>query len=164
MAVARSGILHACSAFSSIYFGYDPRLRRYVREPAPDCFATASVGGRLPVLPTGAFVRLTRGNRELWGEVASVLGAAADVDEDGWTGAARSGAPAEADQDRQRVVIDTEVLGPLSASEPIERGRWLRPGGGLENGQLLGPVPSSWGDISARDQIGPFAAYLAGPA
>ncbi|MGW3939172.1 hypothetical protein [Streptomyces phaeochromogenes] len=164
VAVARGGLLHACSAFNSIYFDYDSRLRRYMREPDPDCFATVSIGGRLPVLPTGAFVRLTRGSRELWGEVAAVLGAAADVDEDGWTGAARSGAPAEADQDRQRVVIDTDVFGPLSASESIERGRWLRPGGGLENGQLLGPVPSSWGDISARDQIGSFAAYLAGPA
>ncbi|MGW6208442.1 hypothetical protein ACWF9B_32960 [Streptomyces sp. NPDC055089] len=162
--MARGGLLHACSAFNSIYFDYDPRLRRYVRDPDPDCFATVSVGGRLPVLPAGTFVRLTRGSRELWGEVAAVLGAAADVDEDGWTGAGRSGAPAEADQDRQRVIIDTDIFGPLSVSESIERGRWLRPGGGLENGQLVGPVPSSWGDTSARDQIGSFAAYLAGPA
>ncbi|WP_415940073.1 hypothetical protein [Streptomyces sp. 039-1] len=161
---ARGGLLHACGAFNSLYFDYDPRLRRYARDPDPDCFVTISAGGDLPVLPTGSFVRLTRGSRELWGEVAAVLGAAADVDEDGWTKAARSGAPADADRDRQRVLIDTDVFGPLSPSESIERGRWVRPGGGLENGQLLGSVPSTWGDISARDQIGSFAAYLAGPA
>ncbi|MEU1327541.1 hypothetical protein [Streptomyces microflavus] len=161
---ARGGILHACGAFNALYFNYCPRLRRYTVEPDPDAFITAPVGGPLSVLPVGAYVRLTRGTRELWGEVAAVLGAREDVDRDGWAAGALSGAPAVDGLDRQRVIVDTEVFGPLSQSELVERGRWLRPGGGWQDGHLVGPVPSACRDVSARDQAGSFAAHLAGPA
>ncbi|MFD4026680.1 hypothetical protein ACFWRV_24690 [Streptomyces sp. NPDC058576] len=164
VAVARGGLLNACGAFNALYFDYSPQLRRYTVEPEPDTFITAPIGGPLPVLPAGAYVRLTRGTRELWGEVAGVLGAQDDVDQDGWAAGALSGAPATDKLDQQRIIIDTEVFGPLSTAELVERGRWLRPGGGLENGHLVGSVPSAVRDVSARDQAGSFAAHLAGPA
>ncbi|MFE7478694.1 hypothetical protein [Streptomyces sp. NPDC057552] len=164
VAAARGGLLHACGAFNALYFDYSPRLRRYTVEPDPDSFIAAPVGGPLPVLPVGAYVRLTRGTRELWGEVAAVLGAQEDVDRDGWAAGALSGAPASDSLDRQRVIVDTDVFGPLSTGELVERGRWLRPGGGWQDGHLVGPVPSVVRDVSARDQAGSFAAHLAGPA
>ncbi|MFJ8404873.1 hypothetical protein ACIQ9K_30925 [Streptomyces microflavus] len=164
VAAARGGLLHACGAFNALYFEYSPQLRRYTVEPDPDAFITAPIGGPLPALPVGAHVRLTRGARELWGEVAAVLGAHEDVDRDGWAAGALSGAPATDSLDRQRVIVDTEVFGPLSTGEQVERGRWLRPGGGWQDGHLIGPVPSAVRDVSARDQAGSFAAYLAGPA
>ncbi|MFE2294384.1 hypothetical protein [Streptomyces sp. NPDC059452] len=164
VAAARGGLLHACGAFNALYFDYSPRLRRYTVEPDPDAFVTAPVGGPLPVLPAGAFVRLTRGTRELWGEVAAVMGAQEDVDQDGWAAGALSGAPAADRLDRQRIIVDTDVFGPLSTGELVERGRWLRPGGGWQDGHLVGPVPSVVRDVSARDQAGSFAAHLAGPA
>ncbi|MFH8373906.1 hypothetical protein ACH4A7_10205 [Streptomyces cyaneofuscatus] len=164
VAAARGGLLHACGAFNALYFNYCPRLRRYTVEPDPDAFITAPVGGPLSALPVGAYVRLTRGTRELWGEVAAVLGAREDVDRDGWAAGALSGAPAVDGLDQQRVIVDTEVFGPLSQSELVERGRWLRPGGGWQDGHLVGSVPSACRDVSARDQTGSFAAHLAGPA
>ncbi|MFE9966421.1 hypothetical protein [Streptomyces sp. NPDC005525] len=162
VAEARGGILHACNAFNALYFDYDPQLRRYNVEVDPDSFIAVPMGGQLPVLPTGAFVRLVRGTRELWGEVAAVLGAGEGVERDGWTMGARSGAPASAGTDLQRIIVDTDVFGPLSTEESVERGRWLRPGGGLQDGHLVGPVPADLKDVSARDQTGSFAAYLAG--
>ncbi|MFJ2848504.1 hypothetical protein [Streptomyces rubiginosohelvolus] len=160
---ARGGLLHACGAFNALYFDYSPRLRRYSVEPDPVAFITAPIGGPLPVLPVGAHVRLTRGTRELWGEVAAVLGAREDVDRDGWAAEALSGAPAADGLDPQRVIVDTEVFGPLSTAELVERGRWLRPGGSWQDGHLVGPVPSTVQDVSTRDQTGLFAAHLAGP-
>ncbi|WCD91153.1 hypothetical protein KPP03845_200114 (plasmid) [Streptomyces xanthophaeus] len=162
VASARGGVLHACSAFNALYFDYDPQLRRYVTEPDPDAFVEVAIGGPLPKLPVGAFVRLTRGSRELWGEVAAVFGAGEGVERDGWTAAAQSGAPAAGNFDPQRIVVDTDVFGPLLVDELVERGRWLRPGGGLEDGHLVGSVPAAVQNISARDQAGSFAAYLAG--
>lgn len=163
VASARGGVLHACNAFNALYFDYDPRLRRYVTEPDPDAFVAVPIGGPLPQLPVGAFVRLTRGTRELWGEVAGVFGAGEGVERDGWTVGAQSGAPAAGRLDPQRIVVDTDVFGPLLAEELVERGRWLRPGGGLEGGHLVGSVPVAAHDISTRDQTGSFADYLAGP-
>ncbi|WP_405813155.1 MULTISPECIES: hypothetical protein [unclassified Streptomyces] len=163
VASARGGVLHACNAFNALYFDYDPQLRRYIVEPDPDAFVSIPIGGPLPQLPVGAFVRLTRGTRELWGEVAGVFGAAEGVERDGWTTGAQSGCPAAGSLDRQRIVVDTDVFGPLLAEELVERGRWLRPGGGLEGGHLVGFVPAAAHGISARDQASLFAAYLAGP-
>lgn len=159
---ARHGLLHACGAFNALYFDYSPRLRRYTVEPDPVAFITAPIGGPLPVLPVGAHVRLTRGTRELWGEVAAVIGAREDIDRDGWTAGALSGAPTADGLDPQRVIVDTEVFGPLNTAELVERGRWLRPGGGWQDGHLTGPVPSAVRGVSARDQTGLFAAHLAG--
>ncbi|WP_435243742.1 hypothetical protein [Streptomyces cucumeris] len=158
---ARGGILHACSAFNSLYFGYDPVLRRYTMEPDPAAFLEVTIGGALPVLPTGAFVRLTRGTRELWGEVAAIFGCREGAEQDGWTAAFLSGAPADGEVDEQRLMVDTGVFGPLSPDEAVERGRWLRPGGGFERGHLVGPVSAVVADVASRDQIGSFAAFLA---
>ncbi|MGW2983331.1 hypothetical protein [Streptomyces goshikiensis] len=159
---ARGGLLHANNAFNVMYFDYDPAARRYRAEPDPDAFVEVAIGGSLPVLPSGAFVRLTRGAREVWGEVAAVFGSRAAVEPDGWTAASLSGAPAGDLLDEQRVVIDTQVFGPLSVDEAVEQGRWLRPGGGFEGGHLVGGVPALSGEVSARDQIGAFAQFLAG--
>ncbi|MFJ2652071.1 hypothetical protein ACIO1C_35800 [Streptomyces sp. NPDC087420] len=160
---ARAGVLHVCSAFNALYFGYDPVTGRYAIEPDPDAFLEARVGGTIPVLPTGAFVRLRRGTREIWGEIAAVFGALEGTEPDGWTAASVSGAPTAGDVDRQRLVVDTGVFGPLSAEEVVEQGRWLRPEGGLERGHLVGHVPVAVAGVSSRDQVGSFAAFLAGP-
>ncbi|MBT2394349.1 hypothetical protein J7E87_34355 [Streptomyces sp. ISL-1] len=159
---ARGGLLHACRAFNALYLGYDPTTRRYAAEPDPDSFLEVRACEGLPVLPAGSFVRLTRGAREVWGEIVAVFGRRDAVEQDGWTAAALSGAPAASDTDEQRLLIDTSVFGPLSADEAVELGRWLRPGGGLEHGHLIGAVPAAVGEVSSRDQIGSHAAFLSG--
>ncbi|MFF1716567.1 hypothetical protein [Streptomyces sp. NPDC058268] len=159
---ARGGLLHACTAFNALYLGYDPATRRYATEPDPESFLEIRAGESLPVLPAGSFVRLTRGAREIWGEIVAVFGRRDTVEQDGWTAAALSGAPVASDTDEQRLLIDTSVFGPLSADEAVELGRWLRPGGALQHGHLIGAVPVAAGEVSSRDQIGSHAAFLSG--
>ncbi|WP_327241743.1 hypothetical protein [Streptomyces sp. NBC_01320] len=160
---ARGGLLHANSAFNCLYFGYDSDRLRYTADVDPADFVLVAVGGPAPSLPPGVFVRLTRGTREVWGEVAAAFGSCDGAEPDGWTPAALSGAPPGAGLAEQCLVIDTTVFGALSAEEAVEQGRWQRPGGGFERGQLTGSAAIFAPEVPVQDAIGAYATFLGGP-
>lgn len=168
VAQVRRGPLHVCSAFNAVYFGYDLDAGAYSTDILdPEAFALlgSDVQNQLP--PVGSFVRIERGAHSLWGEVCASFGASPEVEEDGWTPGALSGAPftGESQVALARAVIDWDALGALTSVEHKELARIRRSSAGVvdRRGHLVGTAETS-GLVSGRDHSGLYRQFLLGPA
>ncbi|MFE4610535.1 hypothetical protein ACFRK5_19625 [Streptomyces niveus] len=167
VAQVRRGPLHVCTAFNAVYFGYDLEAGAYSTDILdPEAFTLLGSDIRNPLPPVGSFVRIERGAHSLWGEVCASFGASPDVEEDGWTPGALSGAPFSGGSEvaLARAVIDWDALGALTSAEHKELARIRRSPAGVVDrwGHLVGTADTS-GLMSGRDHSGLYRQFLVGP-
>jgi hypothetical protein len=167
VAQVRRGPLHVCTAFNAVYFGYDLDAGAYSTGTLdPEAFTLLGSDIRNPLPPVGSFVRIERGAHSLWGEVCASFGASPDVEEDGWTPGALSGAPFSGGPEvaLARAVIDWDALGALTSVEHKELARMRRSPAGVVDrwGHLVGTADTS-GLMSGRDHSGLYRQFLMGP-
>ncbi|GGT73205.1 hypothetical protein P6B95_02595 [Streptomyces atratus] len=167
VAQVRRGPLHVCTAFNAVYFGYDLDAGAYSTGILdPEAFTLLGSDIRNPLPPVGSFVRIERGAHSLWGEVCASFGASPDVEEDGWTPGALSGAPSSGGSEAAlaRAVIDWDALGALTSVEHKELARIRRSPAGVVDrwGHLVGTADTS-GLMSGRDHSGLYRQFLMGP-
>jgi len=134
---ARGGVLHLACAWNALHFGFDLDLDAYdsaLLDPEYFHAVLATDRGGRPAVPVGAFVRIERGTRWVWGEAVGKFGAAADCEADGWIPAARSGdrtaaaGPGGTWSREETVVLDTGAFGKLSTTDSKEAARLRRTG------------------------------------
>ncbi|WP_250293840.1 hypothetical protein [Streptomyces atroolivaceus] len=167
VAQVRRGPLHVCTAFNAVYFGYDLDAGAYSTDILdPEAFPLLGSSTQNPLPPVGSFVRIERGVHSLWGEVCASFGASPDVEEDGWTPRALSGAPSSGGPEvaLARAVIDWDALGPLTSVEHKELARIRRSSAGAVDrwGHLVGTADTS-ALMSGRDHSGMYRQFLMGP-
>ncbi|WP_406446850.1 brain acid soluble protein 1 [Streptomyces sp. NBC_01613] len=137
VAVARGGVLHVACAWNALHFGFDLALDAYHSELLdPEHFQAVlpSTDGARAAIPVGAFMRIERGTRWLWGEAVGKFGASHDCDDDGWIPTARSGDHAAVVRSdgawgrEETLIVDTCAFGRPTTIELKEAARLRRSG------------------------------------
>ena len=168
VAEARTAPVHVACAWNALHFGYDLVARGYRAEVLdPEQFGLLVAGaGTHFALPVGAFVRIERGNHWLWAEVVAKFGAGPAIDDDGWTPAEISGAPALYEQREvtalaERTVLDMEAFGALTIDEHSEIGRLRHRANLLDaHGHLHGPAAYEQSGLADLDDLAFYARHL----